>query len=66
MLSWITKLDKDAKVKIDNREDTDYPFALRIGYDLSVLLTEDEMSQLYTEVTESLFAFDFGKEKTDA
>jgi len=63
MLSWITNSDKDAKVKIDNREDTDYPFALTIGYYLSVLLTEDEMSQLYTEVTESLFAFDFNKEK---
>ena len=63
MLSWITRSDKNPKIKIDNRaeESDDYPFALRIGYDISLLLTEDEMSQLYTEVTESLLAFDFDK-----
>ena len=66
MLSWITKSDKKAEVKINSREDTDYPFSLAIGYDLTVLLSEDEMSQLYTEVTESLFAFEYAKGKTNA
>jgi len=67
MLSWITRSDKDCKITIRNREEEsdDYPFVLYIGDYLSVMLTEDELSQLFTEVNESLFAFDFNKGKVN-
>lgn len=65
MLSWITRSDKDCEIKINIRDDVldDYPFALNIGSYLTLLLTEDELSQLHTEVNESLFTFDFSKSK---
>lgn len=63
MLSWITRSDQNCKIAIKNRTEVsdDYPFVLYIGDYLSVMLTEDELSQLFTEVNESLFAFDFDK-----
>lgn len=65
MLSWITRSDKNCKITIKNRTEVsdDYPFVLYVGDYLSVMLTEDELTQLYTEVNESLFAFDYDKGK---
>lgn len=54
--------DPEIKMRIRVKDSKEYPFSLRINHNFTLLLTEDEMTKLYTEVTETLHAYDFYSE----
>lgn len=65
----INQIQSDDKatieIRVRKKESKDYPFSLRFGYHVNILLTKEELDKLYTEVTETIYAEELYNETID-